>query len=1134
MAATATDLTREHYQRPEVREIITKFAMPGQGNWRALNGDFHCWYRYRDAPAGHEARLLNAIEDYEELTKHYRTFYATLNVFDKNSWMAARLREEITSDNPLGTPADTVAYTLGVDIDKGHGCNIEDPETRQAVEAAAQYLVDYLKEHGIHKNVWVLFSGGGIYVQIHHEICRPKSQLPDDRRAFFEELTDRYNRLIKLAEMEFFKAHREYIGKVKYDALNNSKRVFKCILSIHKKKPYAVTPLNRDAIKIDFERARVPLRDDMIAEARTWYSTCDPAEREPLLKLLDEFREPEEEKKRSKHHFSEIWRSPFKIDTKYFPPCIKHIIDIGNPGEGKTRSTAVLSAFLYQMGWEEEDAWNLTKAISDRNGLGNADHIFDSVFGRISCPSCQKIQDDGAGYPHLGLKGLGCCQPEEECSRWPGDYAVAYALGDMQTATKKIELKAEGPTVLDAFASLLQHEADIAKSVSWSWRMHKPRIQRVMANPRALSEKGEEKAHKFLKEFKKDLEKFGIDYDDLYPIPRRPKSKKEEFDWRIKAKAWKTLRTGDPVQYIADSCGKMVLGAGKAFKKLTCGISIQNINQSYGFHPKLNGDSSGGKTYTVYTFAHHMPKEAVIKGSMSAKAGFYHHDGNRVFRILDDYQAGNEDLDTVIKQTSSEFHSTYKHRTVVNHMAAVMEIGSEQTWAITSVDASQEIQVLNRQMPINVDDSVKLTEAVNSLTIKRYAEGERQYPVTKNVLVSRCILQILRENGYIDVRVPFGDRIEWLDTTNRRNPSLFMDLVVAFTGMFRFQREKDAEGYYLATEDDFNAAKALFTDNDGEELVRRLTKKERETLEFLVSRPEGITQDDLAEKLKVSRQRAGHILFGRDKERGGLMQKVQLKEERRSEMTKITAEHSQTIHRTVYSLKDYDKFAGFDGVVRLKPQRGPHETHAPTHETPHATIDTTTKQPHETIEIEKEKEREEREAEGGLPTSSTSKDPGLQENVKNGCKGFTGSTDADGHGCVRGDARFHEASNAPRDADNHGCIGSEKPPRTDPETARTMPNQSADSGSIKADLLQAGRSVTPAAKDHLWDSIQAKLKKYGRVDGRRRGLAVGDLRPDEAELVLDAGWTQETIETGVSIWWAPEKTLKAMGLEAPA
>ena len=46
MSSTATDLTREHYMRPEVREIISKFAMPGEGTWRALNGDFHRWYRY--------------------------------------------------------------------------------------------------------------------------------------------------------------------------------------------------------------------------------------------------------------------------------------------------------------------------------------------------------------------------------------------------------------------------------------------------------------------------------------------------------------------------------------------------------------------------------------------------------------------------------------------------------------------------------------------------------------------------------------------------------------------------------------------------------------------------------------------------------------------------------------------------------------------------------------------------------------------------------------------------------------------------------------------------------------------------------------------------------------------------------
>jgi len=436
MSSTATDLTREHYMRQEVREIISKFAMPGEGLWRAQNGDFHRWYRY--SKEGGLARLLNVPEDYDEIIGVHRTLYQTLNVFDPSLWMVARPKEEITSDNPLGTPADTVAYTLGTDIDKGHGCDIEDPETKKAVEAAAQYMVDYLRDHGIHESVWVLFSCGGIYVEIHHEICRPKSSTPEDRQAFFEELTDRYNTLIKHVEAEFFKVHPEYIGAVKYDALNNSKRVFKCILSIHKKKPYAVTPLNRDAIKINFERARVPLQEDMIAESRTWYSTFDPAEREPLLRLLDEFQPTEEERKRQAGtRFNDVSACCTKVDQADFPPCIRHIITAENSGEGKTRFTAILSAFLFQVGWSEDEAWSLVEVVSERNGLDNAAHIFDSCFGRLSCPSCITIQSDSAGYPHLGLKGRGVCNPDKKCDHWPGDYGVAFFMDEWCRAAQR-------------------------------------------------------------------------------------------------------------------------------------------------------------------------------------------------------------------------------------------------------------------------------------------------------------------------------------------------------------------------------------------------------------------------------------------------------------------------------------------------------------------------------------------------------------------------------------------------------------------------------------------------------------------------------------------------------------------------
>lgn len=431
---TATDETREHYQRPEVKDIIKRWTMIYETEfsytWRALNGDFATWYKYF---GDDYARLLRADEDYDYVTDNFRTLYATLNVFETGPWVGGRPRAWITADSPEGSPRETVAYTLGVGIDKGHDTedrtfNIEDADVKKAVEDAAQFLVDCLKEHGIHQNVWVLFSGGGIYIMLHHEICKPGSKDLNHRQEFYGLLTDRYNRFIVHVSDEFFRVHPEHIGLVKFDALNNSKRVFKCILSIHKKKPYAVTPLNRDAIKIDFERAQVPLKDDMLAEAREWYSGYDAAEKVPLFKLLNGFEVTEEERERSKRHFAEIWRSGAKIEAENFPPCMRHIITETNEGEGKTRFTAVLASFLYQMGWDEEGAWSLVKEVSGRNGLPNAGHIFDSCFGRINCPSCKTIREDGAGYPHLGLKGLRACQTAEECNRWPGDYCINKTL----------------------------------------------------------------------------------------------------------------------------------------------------------------------------------------------------------------------------------------------------------------------------------------------------------------------------------------------------------------------------------------------------------------------------------------------------------------------------------------------------------------------------------------------------------------------------------------------------------------------------------------------------------------------------------------------------------------------------------
>ena len=399
----------------------------------------------------------------------------------------------------------------------------------------------------------------------------------------------------------------------------------------------------------------------------------------------------------------------------------------------------------------------------------------------------------------------------------------------------------------------------------------------------------------------------------------KPKTDNEDKpDEVIAEKAKEILRTGDPIDYIIKSCGRYVLGGENAFHKLICCIAVQDIRQSAGLHPRLSGESGMGKSLVTLVFAHHLPPEIVSVGSSSNLAVFYHDEGNRVFRILDDYLAGgNETIDTIIKQTSTVYHQVYAHKTVRDMEPATLYIGSEQTWAITAVDASQDIQVLNRQIPINVDDSVELTAKVNTGTIARYTNGQEQFFMDETVQICREMWRILRAEGYVNVKVPFGDRIEWIDNSNRRNPSIFMDLVVAHTAMLRLQRERDAQGCYLSIEKDFHSAEDLFKDKDAEELVKRLTKKERELAETVSKHKTGISREEVASKMKISVARISQLIHG-EKGKGGLMSKLPGLVIEDTTDTERDESGSKSIRRQVLKLTGYIALEGFDRVVQLK------------------------------------------------------------------------------------------------------------------------------------------------------------------------------------------------------------------------
>ncbi len=472
------DLRIEHYRRPEVKEFILRLCGYG-GGFRALNGDDRWYVHYKDGKV-----RLQGPKDYDSTVSRSRSLYMTADVFDPSvfdiseKWTEGQ-RGEGRPENPIGTRADLLGYTLFADIDA-----TKDPEDKggedgkprskvfhqgrkEALEAAALFMAKYLKERGISGSVRIAFSGQGAYVFLHpglsdmsSERARPdfdRDKLDRDFKIWFEA----FNALLADIERSFFEAHPEHVGKIKFDKLNNQKRKVKCLLSIHRKLPFAVVPLDNDHIEIDFEAARIPLSTEMLGKAREWLDTwkSSESERHALAVLLKPYVTKADEEINAKAKTSgEIRRNSEHIPVERWCPFYRALLDFPG-GTGSNRVCGALATWLYQAGWSETEAFDLWSTVADRCGI--VSRIFNTSYGIINSPKCETIQKTSAGYPSLGFGGMGLCTPEERCKgcRWPGDYCgeLERTLDDViQDLEKLIETFNADPVVAAKNESILR------------------------------------------------------------------------------------------------------------------------------------------------------------------------------------------------------------------------------------------------------------------------------------------------------------------------------------------------------------------------------------------------------------------------------------------------------------------------------------------------------------------------------------------------------------------------------------------------------------------------------------------------------------------------------------------------------
>lgn len=437
---------RDHYLDETVSRTIITHSKE-LNTFRAGNIDAVIWYdKVKD-----KVRLWDLSDrgQYERLVRKGRTLYWTLNYF--NGLLKEKTVPASLEDKQLGTFQETEGYSLGIDID-GKG-EIYDPRVKEAVECMGQFYSDALRKI-CPKSVFLLFSGGGIYVLIHHSLYYKERDYGAGREILWRRLTGCYNKHIQELQKQFFKKYPQYQGLVKADAINNQKRVFKTIFSVHRRYPFAVVPLDPEHVKINLQDALVPLKDDIKKTGLQWYKNI-PKNEDESLRLTEVLKKYEDDLDPKDYEGDDIgtkepFKLKFKVDQKFFPPCIKKILGLSKVTTGRTRMKTLLAVFLGQLGYSYDEGKKIFDQVSKQLGGPNS-NIFKSWFGKMSCPYCKTIKKTGSGFPSLNMGETGVCCPDQICTtiKGPLDYVInASKLGMSGEELKdNIDLVKKNPLV---------------------------------------------------------------------------------------------------------------------------------------------------------------------------------------------------------------------------------------------------------------------------------------------------------------------------------------------------------------------------------------------------------------------------------------------------------------------------------------------------------------------------------------------------------------------------------------------------------------------------------------------------------------------------------------------------------------
>ncbi len=358
--------------------------------------------------------------------------------------------------------------------------------------------------------------------------------------------------------------------------------------------------------------------------------------------------------------------------------------------------------------------------------------------------------------------------------------------------------------------------------------------------------------HKMVGKYNKQLVEGQM---DIRLIPKEPSQDEpeqnrgpetEEIPEDIQIEAVNIMETGDPLSYMLDTFNESHVGDTGQAKSQFLSFGSQSALNSKGINDAWEGPSGAGKSDAAKACTRQLPSEYIFIRTVTAKSLYMHGGellpGSVIYSDDSPIEAGS-DLESTMKQAQTFFQEGAEHETLdAQRNLLVVKLPPRLMFLRTNVDSRDaDGQLANRNMGLTVDSSPEVDAKVCDKVLTLAEDGKTSDTVTRSTLICRAMWRDIKGQAY-RVKMPaIKTLVEVRAKKNRRNPSVFVDMVAGLACIRHRQRGKDSESgemvLYAAYQDYVDAAEVF--NRHAAYLSSRLDPAERAVIRYLGSLKNG-------------------------------------------------------------------------------------------------------------------------------------------------------------------------------------------------------------------------------------------------------------------------------------------------------